>query len=364
MIDSGNMQSQLTWYDADLNETGRTELDGKTYVSDSGNHSEIVRYDRQNAYLISNYDRPENVRNYGIAKVELDTGRISIIPTEVMPLLDIFPEEGYLTVLQRDSGSSGVSVTRASHVRIDGSGGELLDLRFPWCSIMRIEEGYLFHRKAGNSQYAFERYNCDFQLLESRETEADMIAAGWDWRWNIVSRDYAQTAGNLYVPAQKEKHRLKEVDEGVFESEEFLGYSYGLMVIDTESLDHHVLEYENYSMSNPVVLKNGRILMSGHHVELNTRKRGDASYYSYVPDQNRLILLDPETDHFETVMTDFAPELIAADEEFILILDTDNTIHLMDPDDLQETACFRHTSRSGHKIQGLIVSRPSQGGTK
>ncbi|MBQ9153366.1 MAG: hypothetical protein IJ130_06110 [Solobacterium sp.] len=364
VIDSGNMQSQLTWYDADLNETGRTELDGKTYVSYSGNHSEIVRYDGQNAYLVSNYDRPENVRNYGIAKVELGTGRISIIPTEVKPLLDIFPEEGYLTVLQWDSGSSGVSITRASHVRTDGSGGELLDLRFPWCSIMQTEEGYLFHRTAGNSQYVFERYSRDFQLLESRETEADMIAAGWDWRWNIVSRDYAEKDRIVYAPVQRENHRLKEVDEGVFESEEFLGYSYGLMVIDTESLDHHVLEYENYSMSNPVVLKNGKILMSGHHVELNTRKSGGAAYYSYVPDQNRLILLDPQTERFETVTADFEPELITADEEFIMILDTDNTIHLMDPDDLHETACFRHTSRSGHKIQGLIVSRPSQGGTK
>lgn len=362
VVDSKNMKSQLTWYDDDLHENGRTVLDGKTYVSNPADHSEIVRYDEQNAYLVANDDKPRNVKNYGIVKVELGTGRISVIPTEVMPLQDIFPEEGYLTVLQQDDGSQGVSIIRVSCVRTDGSGGELLDLRIPWTRIMRTEEGYLFYRTSGKSQYAFERYGRNFQLLDCRESEMDMIAAGWDGRWYMASREYAGSAGILYAPVHRENHRLKEVDEGVFESEEFLGYSYGLMVIDTETLEHHVLEYENYRLENPVMLKNGKILMSGHHVELNTRKSGGAAYYSYVPDQNRLILLDPQTERFETVTADFEPKLITADEEYILILDTENTIHLMDPDDLHETASIRHASDSGYAVQGLIVSRPSGGG--
>ena len=354
VVDTGSSESVITWYNADLEPVKTDTLVGKQIVSPWQGLHPYTGYDSDYAYLLAYKDQPKNEQECGVVRISLENGTISFLPTESFTNTGLVVTDTKIAVLQH---TQDLEYYR-SVLPKDGSENTIThDLRggrlyWPYpggviaCSV--IPPIRLF------------RMNEQFEETAQREIiSARDYAIGGKDVWRPVSQKAVFQNGKLYIPVERENHTYRKVGE-VYEPEEFLGISGGLMELDPETLEYTVYSSEDYISDQILLLNDTEILLSGSAlaVEQNAEKEASGSRSEQYP-----VLFDCVTKTYTEWRIEYVPKDFMLGKDALYVIDSQSVIHEIDPGTREEIRkAVHHTAVTNPygSASCLLVNDPKE----
>ncbi|MBQ9823252.1 MAG: hypothetical protein IJM63_02055 [Solobacterium sp.] len=355
VIDNGTTDCEITYYDSDFHELGRTVLENR-HVNSSHNISAQNAFHDHYVYIPP---AAGQWRQSELIRMDLNNGSIDYVPVEMFDTEALLADEEKLILIQ--SSSHTIPYFR-SEIPYEGStgkvtrykDGELPGLYYP------LDEGWLRFRDTLNTSLI--QYDSQFvmkdELLLGINYLTDHGTPEEYNPWRPYGKQSVLMNGSLYVPAQQELREWNKVNEEYYEPGDFLGYKYGFMKISTDPLRYEVIENEGVVYTAIEQLDETRILMVGMTQTMTAVTEGDDTSYRYENSLPELVVFDTAAYAFDSVKTSFVPSSLSRDEEYLYVTDTDMKIHILNPVSLQELNVLDHQGSDPYSTAQIIPSKP------
>ena len=354
VVDTGSSDSVITWYNAELEPIKTDTLVGKQIVPPWDGLHAYTGYDCKYAYLLAYNDKPKKAEECGVVRITLENGTIDFLQTESFTNTGLVVTDTQVVVLQHTSDLEYYRTVLSK----DGSGNTLTkDLRggrmyWPYpdgviaCSV--IPPIRLFRM---NEQF---EETAEREIISARE-----YSIGGKDVWRPASQKAVFRNGKLYVPVERENHTYRKVGD-VYEPEQFLGISGGLMELDPETLEYTVYSSEDYISDYILPLNDTKILLAGTSLTVVENAKEETVSRRSEP---YTVLFDCVSKTYTEWKTGYTPKDLISGKEALYVIDSRSVIHAVDPDTMEELRTAEHhtaVNSSYGRASCLLVNDPKE----
>lgn len=343
VADTGVFGSEITYYSEDGQVLEKARLRGKFFPAGPGSVAARPVFRNGYAWLMPGRDNPQRTDDYGIVKLNLENGSLDITPVEIFDYDTLYASDDSLVLIQHTKEFTYFR----SVIPLDDSEGriEQLNERVPG-SYYRIHDGWL---------HVSIIPDCRLIVMDENFTPQSekVIADSAALEYRPVYTDSVFIDNSLYTAAQKEVRVKKDGFEN--EDGQFAGYSFALMKTDPKTLEYEIFESEGREIIMLEQLNETRLITLCRKRSMRTDVQGNTTYYSYSPEDSSLCIFDTETEEFRDIETGWKPAYMQMAERGLYVLDLENTIHLLNPETMEESLSFRHVPSEENAAAAYLI---------
>lgn len=355
VIDDGAAGSEVTYYDDNYQELGRTKLDNRFVNTADSVFNTVVTHDGY-AYIAPARGRGNTSE---LIRLDLSSGSVDYVPVEIFNTEAMLGDDEKLVLIQ--AGRNGMPYYR-SEIPYDGSEGKVTkfkDGELPGL-YFRIPSGWLRYRNA---------FDCRITQYDPQFSQTDEVIVGKNYNpndggfeennpWNSYRNESVYLNGALFIPVRRELVSWQMNNENTYERGPYEGMEGGLMKIQTDPLRWEVYGDKDIVYSDIEALDETRILMIAARQEKSESTINGETHtiFEYTP--GYLMIHSIETGEFNEFKTDWKPQSLMKDTEVLYVTDTELKIHVLDPESLQELKVIEHVSTYPAQMAQIISSKP------
>lgn len=343
VADTGVFGSEITYYSEDGQVLEKAELRGKFFPAGPGSVAARPVFRNGYAWLMPGRENPQRADDYGIVKLNLENGSLDVTPVEIFDYDTLYASDDSLVLIQHTKEFTyfrSVIPFNDSESRI-----EQLDDHVPG-SYYRINDGWL---------HVSIIPDCRLIVMDENFTPlAEKViadSAALDYR--PVYTDSVLINNSLYTSSQKEVRVKKDGFEN--EPGQFAGYSFALMKTDPKTLEYEIFESEGREIIMLEQLNETELIMLCRKRSMRADVQGNTTYYSYSEEDSSLCVFDTETEEFRDIETNWKPAYMQMSERGLYVLDLENTVHLLDPETMEEIISFRHVPSEENALTAYLI---------
>lgn len=343
IVDNGVSGSMITYYSEDGQVLEKAELPGKFFPAGLGSVAARPVFRNGYAWMMPGRERPLKAADYGIVKLNLENGSLDVTPAEIFDYDTLYASDDSLVLIQHTNdftywrsvipfGNAESRIDQLSD-RVPGSYYRLNDgwlhvSIIPECKLIRMDENFTPQA---------ETFIADSASLEYRPVYTDSVLTG----------------NSLYTAAQKEVRVSRDGFEN--ESGQFAGYSFALMKTDPQTLEYEIFESEGREIVMLEQLNETELIMLCRKRSMRADVQGNTTYYSYSEEDSSLCVFDTETEEFRDIETGWKPAYMQMAERGLYVLDQENTVHLLNPETMEEILSFRHVPSEENTAASYLI---------